>query len=102
MVRSIGLQSHGEGWEPVAKDWCGGEGILQFAECRRLRCVKTPWCCLLAEVCEGVGDVGVVVNEAAVEVGEPKERLDVPDVAGCWPCLDCRYFGWVHLEPLGR
>ena len=73
----------------MAKDWCGGEGVLQFVECRRLHCVKTPWCHLSAEVCEGVGDVRVVIDEVVVEVGEPKERLDILDVVGCRPCLDC-------------
>ena len=61
-----------------------------------------PWCHLLAEIREGVGDVRIIIDEAAVKIGETEEGLDISDVAGCQPGLDCGHFGWVHLEPLGR
>ena len=48
-----------------------------------------PWCRLSAEIHEGVGDVGIIIDEAAVRIGETEEGLDISDVAGCWPGLDC-------------
>ena len=40
-------------------------------------------------LCEGVGDVRIVIDEAVVSIGETEEGLDISDVAGCWPGLDC-------------
>ena len=51
---------------------------------------------LLWEVEEGVSDIGVIGNEASVEIGEAKERADIFHLGGSWPIGDPIEFNWVH------
>ena len=51
---------------------------------------------LLGEVEEGAGDVGVVRNEASVEIGEAKERANVLHLGWGRPACDPVEFDWVH------
>ena len=51
---------------------------------------------LLGEVKEGVGDSGVVRDEAAVEVGEAKEGAHFLDLSGDRPAGDSIELHWVH------
>ena len=88
MVGGVGLQCHWEIWKPVAKYRHRGKSFLQLAEGHRLHFAKNPGCCFSAKICEGVGDVRIVINESAVEIGESQEGLDIMDIAGYGPSLN--------------
>ena len=51
---------------------------------------------LFGEIEEGTSDIGVVGNEAAVEVGEAKERTDIFHLSWGWPTGNSIEFYWVH------
>ena len=51
---------------------------------------------LLGEVKEGSGDVGVVGDEPAVEVGKPKERANIFYLSWCRPVGDAVELDRVH------
>ncbi|EPS92565.1 hypothetical protein FOMPIDRAFT_1137615, partial [Fomitopsis schrenkii] len=39
-----------------------------------------------------------VADEAAIEVGEPKESTQLAKILGCWPLGDCFDFYVIHLD----
>jgi hypothetical protein len=45
-------------------------------------------------------DVGIVGNEAAVEISETQKRLNVLDFLWFRPILDSLYFGGRHLQTI--
>ena len=47
-----------------------------------------------------LADSGISFNEASVEVGEPKEALEVSDIGGRFPVLDSRDLFRVHLDTI--
>jgi hypothetical protein len=44
-----------------------------------------PWFVLFSEVDEEVGNIGVVINEAMVEIGKTEEETDSFDSGGSRP-----------------
>jgi hypothetical protein len=50
---------------------------------------------------EGSGDLGVAVDELAVEVGEAKEGLNVFDFPWFQPIEDGLHFVFSHVESVG-
>ncbi|KAG5345915.1 hypothetical protein C0989_001198, partial [Termitomyces sp. Mn162] len=57
----------------MAEDWSGGEGLLQEEEYALALAVPIPRGVLPCEPVEGLGNSGVVVDEAAIEVSKPQE-----------------------------
>jgi len=60
-----------------------------------------PSTVFLGEVNEGAGDVGVVGDEATVEIGKAKEGADILDFLGSGPLGDAIEFDGVHGELTG-
>jgi len=56
----------------------------------------------VGQVGERNNNVGVIMNEAMVEVGKSEERLDVLDFAGFWPVLNSLDLLQRHGEALQR
>ena len=50
----------------------------------------------LGKVEERASDIGVIGDEASVEIGEAKERADIFHLGGSWPIGDPIEFNWVH------
>ena len=51
---------------------------------------------LLGEIKEGAGDIGVVRDEASVEIGEAKERANIFHLGWGRPARDPVKFDWIH------
>ena len=72
--RELFYEVHGDGhqsiWNPMAKDWSGGEGILKLSEGGVTGVTKVPWSIFAGESCQRSDDVGVIVNEMTVEISE--------------------------------
>jgi len=54
---------------------------------------KMPGGTLVGKTCKWNCDF---INEATVEVGKAKERLNILDFLWCWPILDDLDFVWGH------
>src|ERR1700676_4244345 len=63
---------------------------------------EVPFQVLSRESGEQNYNVGVIVNELAVEVCEAKERLNVLHLAGFWPILNGADFDGVHRKTCWR
>ena len=55
---------------------------------------------LLGQVCEGLCKLRIIFDEAAIEVGEPKEATDAADIDQGRPFRDCFYLGIVHFDAI--
>ena len=66
----------------------GGAGLI----------VKLERGVIVSKMGERNDNVGVVVDEPAVEISEAKERLNVLDLSWLWPVLDCFDFVGCHGE----
>ena len=60
-----------------------------------------PSTVFLSEVDEGASNVGVVGDEATVEVGKAEEGADILDFLGSGPLSDAIEFDWVHGKLTG-
>ena len=60
-----------------------------------------PSTVFLSEVDEGAGDVGVIRDEATIEVGKAEEGADILDFLGSGPLSDAIEFDWVHGKLAG-
>jgi len=80
-----------EDWFRQEKGLEGVEGVLAGRG-------PVPLEVLFGEVNEGTGNVGIVGDESAVEVGEAKERAYVLDFCGGWPFGNSVEFDGVHSK----
>jgi len=88
--------------DPMSKDRSGGKGLLQGVESGATLIGEIPRRSLVGQTGERNNNVGVIMNEATVEVGKSEERLDVLDFAGFWPVLNSLDLLWRHGEALWR
>jgi hypothetical protein len=80
----------------------GGKGLFQGLKGHPAIFGEVPFDSFPSESGERDGDVGVVVNEASIEVREPEERLNVLDFSWFRPFLNCLDFIVGHSESVGR
>jgi len=73
---------------PMCEDRSCGESLLECIEGRLTILGKIPLDVLPSQLCERNCDIGVVMDELLIEVGKPKERLDIFHFAGYRPLLD--------------
>ena len=74
------------------------EAILQPVEGVLAGVVPVPQGVFLGQVQEGASNVGVVTNKLSVEVGGPKERMDVLYLSRGGPISDSVKFGGVYFN----
>ncbi|KIO08845.1 hypothetical protein M404DRAFT_133174 [Pisolithus tinctorius Marx 270] len=86
----------------MSENRSGAEGILQVEESGAALLGKVPRSTLSREASEWNDDVGVVINEASVEIGEAKEGLDVSHLLWLRPVTDCLNLLSGHGETGGR
>jgi hypothetical protein len=72
----------------MCEDRSCGESLLECIEGRLTILGKIPFDVLPSQSCERNCDIRVVMDESSIEVGKPKERLDVFYFAGYRPLLD--------------
>ena len=85
----------------MGKDRSGGEGLLQEVKGGATILTKIPRNVFVGKPCERYNDVGVVKNEATVEVRKTEEGLDVLHLAGFWPVGDGFDFISGHGKAIG-
>ena len=85
----------------MSEDWSRSEGLLQEVESRVTIIGEVPRSIFAGKSCEGNDDVGVVMNEATVEVCESKERLDVLNFLQFQPVRNGLNFIHGHKESIG-
>jgi hypothetical protein len=78
-----------------AKDECGREDTFEVLKCKLALGIPSEGLIFSEKVSQGGGNVGVEVDEAAVIVGEAKERHHVMLVVGYSPLGDGFNFGGV-------
>ncbi|KIO11691.1 hypothetical protein M404DRAFT_126476 [Pisolithus tinctorius Marx 270] len=86
----------------MSENRSGAEGILQAEESGAALLGKTPRNTLSREASERNDNVGVVINESSVEIGEAKEGLDVSHLPRLRPVADCLNLLSRHGETGGR
>src|SRR5436190_783965 len=73
---------------PMRQNRSSGKRSLQILKRFPALRSKVPRSILARKASEGNDDAGVILDEATIEVGEPKEGLDVADFLGFRPVLD--------------
>ena len=98
-----GVRSDGERGGEVreVKDGFGEEEALEGFKGRLTRGRPVPGEVFLGKVKEGMSDVGIVGNEPTVEVGEPKERVNVSHFGWRRPICNAVKFDGVHGQLAG-
>ncbi|KIO00453.1 hypothetical protein M404DRAFT_152859 [Pisolithus tinctorius Marx 270] len=86
----------------MSENGSGAEGILQAEESGAALLGKVPRSTLSREASERNDDVGVVINESSIEIGETKEGLDVSHLPRLRPVADCLNLLGRHGETGGR
>ena len=79
----------------------GEEETFEGVEGGLARRGPVPGEVLLGEIEEGAGDIGVVGDEASVEIGEAKERANVFHLGWGRPACDPIKFDWIHGQLAG-
>ena len=82
----------------MGKDGSCREGYFEGAERMPTLLRKVPRGVLSGEPSEGNHDIGIIVNESTVEVGEAQERLDILYPSGLRPVADGLDFVWGHCQ----
>ncbi|KAG6882681.1 hypothetical protein C0993_009598, partial [Termitomyces sp. T159_Od127] len=88
VVGGIAFENNRKGGVKVVEDGGGGEGFFEEGKYALALAVPVPWSVLSHEPVEGFGDLGVIINEPAVEVGETKEGLHLFYTLGQRPVED--------------
>ena len=85
-----GISCNGKGGSEVweVKDWFRQEEGFEGIKGSLAGGGPMPGEVFLGEVNERPGDVGVVMDETSVEVGEAEKRSNVLDLLGGWPAGD--------------
>src|ERR1700689_3779784 len=87
---------------PMREDWRCRKSILEVQECLTGFVSEFEDRVLVCEMGEQDYDIGVVVNELAVEVSEAQERLNVLDFPRFRPIADDFYLVLSHAKACGR
>jgi hypothetical protein len=74
--------------DPMYEDWSSGESLLECVEGRLAILGKVPFDVLPSQSHERNCDIRVVMDQSSMEVGKPKERLDVFHFVGYRPLMD--------------
>src|SRR5438128_11510164 len=85
----------------MGKDGSCREGLFEGVERTPTLLGKVPRGVLSGEPSEGDHDVGVIVNETTIEVGEAQEGLDVLYPSGLRPVADGLDFVLGHRQSRG-
>jgi len=101
IVRGISFNDNRSVRDPMSKDRSRGKGFLQQVEGFPSLIGKLEWDAFAGETGERDNNIGVVENEASVEVGEAKEGLNVPHFPWLGPILYGLDLSLVHGESLG-
>ena len=96
VVRGVSGNSEGGREVGKVKDGFGEEESFEGVEGGLASRGPVPREILLGEVEEGMGDVGVIGDEAAVEIGEAKEGANIFHLGGGRPTCDSIEFDGVH------
>jgi hypothetical protein len=98
----IGMKTNREIGVEVTEDWGRGESALELV--KGFLSLRRPFKALiLAEEGGDRGsDAGITVNEAAVEVSEAQEYLNILDAGGNRPFCDGSNTVWLHRDAFGR
>src|SRR3954452_304004 len=102
IIRRICFNNDGSVRIPMRQDGSSGKRGLQILKRFPALRGKVPWSILARKTSEGNDDAGVILDESTIEVGEPKEGLDVADFSGFRPVLDRFDFGRVHSKSVRR
>jgi len=86
----------------MGKNGCGGECIFEEVEGGAGFFFKIEGNTLMSELSQRNNDVGVIVDESAVEVGETEEGLDVFDFPRLRPVADGLDPVFGHKKAFGR
>src|SRR5271168_594339 len=100
IIGGVSLDNDGFVGNPVGKDRGGCESGLKGFECLTGFSCKIPSNTLASEAGKGNHDVGIVGNEAAVEVSETQKGLNVLDFLWFRPILDSLDFSGRHLQTI--
>lgn len=93
-LRSVSFEADRAAWVEMAENRCRLEGEKEALESVKGFFIENEPSGLLAifaalrEVGKRANDIGVVVDEAAVEIAKPKENLNVSVASGDGPPLD--------------
>ena len=101
VVRGISFNDNWSIWDPVSEYQGRGKCLLQYVEGFVGLFGKLERNPFSSETSEGYDGVGVVENEAAVEIGEAEEGLDILYLLWLRPVLDNLNLCLVHGESLG-
>ena len=96
MFRSVRGNREGGGEVGEVKDRFGEEETFEGIKGGLAGRGPVPGEVLLCEVEERASDVGVIGDEASIEIGEAKERADIFHLGGSWPTGNPIEFNWVH------
>jgi hypothetical protein len=74
------------------------ESIFQGLKSRMTLVIKLPRGALASKMCKRNGNIRIALDEALIEISEPKERLNILNLARFRPVHDNLDIGWIHLE----
>src|SRR5882724_8003513 len=77
IVRGVSLECDLSVWDPMGKDWSCGESLFKCFKGRMEHIGEIPGGTLVGKAHKQNRDFGISINEAMVEVGKPKERLNI-------------------------
>ena len=101
MFGSVRGDGKGGGEVREVKDGFRKEEAFEGAEGGLARRGPIPGEVLLGEVEEGAGDVGIVGDESAVEIGEPKERANIFHLSWRRPVCNAVELDGIHGQLAG-
>src|SRR6267154_1174757 len=87
---------------PVRKDWSSGKGFLEEVKGIPAVVSEVPLNRLPRETSKRNHDVGIVVDEATIEISETKEGLNVLNLLRFRPILNNLYLVLSHFETIRR
>ena len=88
-------------WNPVSDYQSASKCLLDSAEGILAVIEEVPQSSFLGKTGQRNDNVGVIVDESLVEIGETQGRLDVLDFVGFGPILDNLDFCGIHIRPSG-
>src|SRR6267154_1077571 len=88
IIGGISLNDNGHIRHPVRKHRSSGEGGLESGESSPTIVGEVPRGIFASKTSEGNHDVGVVINEPPIEIGEAQEGLNVLHLARLRPVTD--------------
>src|SRR5882724_7897881 len=98
IVRGISLDCNLSVQDPMGKDRSCGESLFKCFKGRMALIRKMPRDTLVGKTCKWNCDFGISVNEAMVEIGKAKEKLNILEFSWYWPILDDLDFVQGHGE----